>query len=81
MDNFKGKDILSNITDEDLLKLGLENISILSESSWKPKIIFRYINGRVDEIEAENNDVIIETIENYPIIKRFIRRKKLDKLK
>jgi len=53
MINLKGDADFGNFTTENLLELGLKNIITISEKSWKPTIIFEYLDGKEEKIHAE----------------------------
>jgi len=86
MINLKGKNTLKNISTEDLIELGIQSISTISEASWKPKVMFKFLNGDEESFSVSKNESIEDKIDNKinEIVRKKIveqRKEKLNQLK
>lgn len=83
MNNLKGKNIIGTHTMDDLLKLGIQSISTISEATWKPRIIFKYLDGTEKSFSGGKKNTIIDEINNEinEMIKRKLIEQRKEKLK
>jgi len=86
MINLKGKANFNNFTTEDLLKLGIKSVSTISEASWEPLVLFKFLNGNEESFKVNKNENVENKINDKidEIIRKKIieqRKEKLNQLK
>jgi len=86
MIDLKGKVNFRDFTTEDLLELGIQSISTISEASWKPKVMFKFLDGNEESFSVNKDENIEDKINNKinEIVRKKIveqRKEKLNQLK